>query len=119
MPKCLALSSGEMCEYTPAQLFFVTLAARILPITSLVCCDELTRKPEAMGKMRACVTLLFNKSLESKQIPKIWKCANISPIFKKGTKDDVNNYRPVSLTCILCKVMESIVRQNHGALCVK
>ena len=58
------------------------------------------------------LTLLFNKSLESKQIPNIWKCANISPIFKKGRKDDVNNYRPVSLTCILCKVMESIVRDK-------
>jgi len=35
-----------------------------------------------------------------------------TPIFKKGRKDDVNNYRPVSLTCILCKVMESIVRNK-------
>jgi len=32
--------------------------------------------------------------------PTIWKCANISPIHKKGRKNEVNNYRPVSLTCI-------------------
>ena len=34
------------------------------------------------------------------------------PLVKKGRKDDVNNFRPVSLTCILCKVMKSIVRDK-------
>jgi len=33
--------------------------------------------------------MLFNRSLESNQIPTIWKCANISPIYKKGRKDEV------------------------------
>ena len=33
-------------------------------------------------------------------------------IYKKGRKDEVNNYRPVRLTCILCKLMESIVRDK-------
>ena len=45
--------------------------------------------------------------------------ANISPIYKKGRKDDVNNYRPVSLTCILCKVMESIIGDKVGTFCEK
>ena len=35
-----------------------------------------------------------------------------STYLQKGRKDEVNNYRPVSLTCILCKVMESIVRDK-------
>ena len=46
------------------------------------------------------LAMLFNRSLESSQIATIWKCANISPIHKKGRKNEVNNYRPVSLTCI-------------------
>jgi len=33
-------------------------------------------------------------------------------MYKKGSKDDTNNYRLVSLTCILCRVMESIVRDK-------
>ena len=33
----------------------------------------------------------------------------MSPVFKKGTKSDPANYRPISLTCILCKVMEHII----------
>jgi len=60
------------------------------------------------------LAMLFNRSLESNQIgvSTIWKCANISPIYKKGRKDEVNNYRPLILTCILCKVVESIVRDK-------
>ena len=34
---------------------------------------------------------------------------NIVPIFKKGSKQDPNNYRPVSLTAVLCKVMKHII----------
>ena len=33
-------------------------------------------------------------------------------IYKKGRKDEVNNYRPVSLTCILCKILDSIIRDK-------
>ena len=58
------------------------------------------------------LAMLYNRSLESNQIPAIWKSANIAPIYKKGRKDEVNNYRPVSLTCILCKVMESTIRDK-------
>jgi hypothetical protein len=49
-------------------------------------------------------------SLESGKLPDVWKTANISPIFKKGKKNFPSNYRPVSLTCVLCKVLESLVR---------
>ena len=41
-----------------------------------------------------------------------WKRGNITPIFKSGSKMTPGNYRPVSLTCIVCKLMESIIRDN-------
>jgi hypothetical protein len=53
---------------------------------------------------------LFNKSLESGILPEDWKTASVTALFKKGSKQDPGNYRPVSLTCILCKVLESVVR---------
>ena len=46
---------------------------------------------------------LFNKSLNDGKVPSSWKLAEVIPIFKKGDKSQPNNYRPVSLTSIVCK----------------
>ena len=56
--------------------------------------------------------VLFNKSMEEMTLPTDWKKARITPIFKKGKKKDVSNYRPVSITSQTCKVMERMVRKN-------
>ena len=45
-------------------------------------------------------------------MPPEWKKANITPIFKKGSKGSPGNYRPVSLICVLCKVMESLLKDS-------
>ena len=58
------------------------------------------------------VTLIFQTSLDSGQIPSIWRHALVTPIFKKGDKKLPNNYRPISLTCHLCKLMEHIIRRS-------
>ena len=57
------------------------------------------------------VTLLFNKTLMYGTLPNEWKQGYISPIFKKGKRSLASNYRPISLTCILCKILESLVRK--------
>ena len=56
--------------------------------------------------------LLFRKTLEYEQIPTAWKEGQIIPIFKKGDKSSVSNYRPVSLTSVISKVMETLVRDD-------
>ena len=56
--------------------------------------------------------LIFQRSLDTGKLPDIWKEANVSPIFKKGEKSDPSNYRPISLTCVLCKVLEHIVASS-------
>ena len=56
------------------------------------------------------LSILFNKSLEKGLIPADWKQAEVVAVFKKGTKSDPGNYRPVSLTSVICKVLESFVR---------
>ena len=55
---------------------------------------------------------IFSKSLEDGELPENWRLANVAPIFKKGTRTKPENYRPVSLTSIPCKIMESIVRDG-------
>ena len=58
------------------------------------------------------ITKLFNCCLQQETIPSIWKTALVVPIHKKGSVHEPNNYRPVSLTCILCKVYEKLIRKH-------
>ena len=58
------------------------------------------------------LTIIFNTSIQTKKLPSEWKEANVSAIYKKGNKSPPNNYRPVSLTAIICKILESIVRDH-------
>ena len=52
--------------------------------------------------------VIFQCSIESGAIPDAWKKATISPVYKKSDRSDPANYRPVSLTCISCKILEHI-----------
>ena len=58
------------------------------------------------------LTIIFNKSLSTGEVPLDWKRAQITAIFKKGDRKKAKNYRPVSLTSITCKVLESILRDQ-------
>ena len=62
--------------------------------------------------LAAPVAHIFNMSLESSNVPEDWRQATVTPIYKKGSRAQPCNYRPVSLTCILCKCMEKIVREH-------
>ena len=55
---------------------------------------------------------LFTQSFAVGFIPQIWKTAHISPIFKKGDPTNPSNYRPIALTCIFCKIMETIIKNE-------
>ena len=64
--------------------------------------------------MKECLSLdkplkvIFNQSLQTGQVPQEWKDANITPLFKKGNRASPNNYRPVSLTSKVVKIMERL-----------
>ena len=55
---------------------------------------------------------LFQQSIDTGEIPKEWSLANICPLFKKSDRSLACNYRPVSLTCVPCKLLENIVCSN-------
>ena len=55
------------------------------------------------------ITFLFQLSLDRGHLPTDWVTANVTPLFKKGDRTKPSNYRPISLTCILCKTLEHIV----------
>ena len=76
--------------------------------------DNIHIKMLKEGKNSFAIALdyIFRRSLTFAEIPEDWKHANITPIFKKGKKSDVNNYRPISLTSVVCKILERIIKRN-------
>ena len=58
------------------------------------------------------VSLLFQTSLDQGNVLASWKTALVVPIFKKGNSSSAANYRPISLTSILCKLCEHIVHST-------
>ena len=58
------------------------------------------------------LALIFNKSYTTGTLPSDWKIAKVVPIFKKGSRTDKANYRPISLTSIPCKIMEPMIKDK-------
>ena len=56
------------------------------------------------------LALLLNKTMDKGCIPQDWKIAYVSPIFKKGVRNKAENYRPIDLTSVMCKLMEPFKR---------
>ena len=76
--------------------------------------DEL--KPLVLKEVREVIApmlrVIFQRSIKAGRVPRDWNDANVCPLFKKGDKSAASNYRPISLTCILCKVLEHIDASN-------
>ena len=56
--------------------------------------------------------LIFERSLNTGDVPYDWRIANVTPIYKKGERCDPQNYRPISLTSICCKILEHIISSH-------
>ncbi len=61
--------------------------------------------------LAAPLATLFTLSLDAGRIPEDWKVAVVCPLQKKGNRHDAANYRPVSLTSVVSKVMERIIKR--------
>ncbi|KGL76821.1 RNA-directed DNA polymerase from mobile element jockey, partial [Tinamus guttatus] len=55
------------------------------------------------------LSIIFERSWRTGEVPEDWKKANVTPVFKKGKKEDPGNYRPVSLTSVPGKVMQWLI----------
>ena len=56
------------------------------------------------------LSIMFKLSNNSGLLPTDWKCADIVPVHKKGLKNDIENYRPISLTSLVMKTFERIIK---------
>ena len=62
---------------------------------------------------------VFNLSLKEGVVPFEWNEANIIPLFKKGSRNKSENYRPVSLTSVICKLLERLIKDHMVEFLVK
>ena len=67
---------------------------------------------ECASALSPSICALINKSFALGQLPSKWKRADITPLFKKGSKNCRNNYCQISLTSIVCKLAEQIVKRR-------
>ena len=74
---------------------------------------------ETVEQISAPLAHVFNMSLQEGIVPLEWKEANIIPLFKKGSRNKSVNYRPVSLTSVICKVLETIIRDHMMDFLIK
>lgn len=76
--------------------------------------DELNSKLlfELRNELCKFLTSLFKLSIQTGEIPQDWRDASVAPLHKKGSKNKAENYRPVSLTSIISKLLESIVKDS-------
>ncbi|BHF77978.1 hypothetical protein SprV_0602108800 [Sparganum proliferum] len=76
--------------------------------------DEIPAKilKELAGELSKPLSMLFHTSFETGYLPPDWKSAWITPLYKGGSRVSANNYRPVSLTSICCKIMEKKIKQQ-------
>jgi hypothetical protein len=72
--------------------------------------------PRVLVEAAKCISkpmcVIFESSLREGFVPNDWRRANVTAIYKKGPKDNPGNYRTVSLTSQVCKVMESILKDS-------
>ena len=62
---------------------------------------------------------VLNLSLEEGVVLLEWKETNIIPLFKKGSRNKSENYRPVSLTSVICKLLERLIKDHLVDFLVK
>ena len=68
---------------------------------------------ECAEAIKVPLALIFNKSLEEAKLPSEWKLGNIKALYKqKGKRNNPGNYRPISLTSVIGKIMEALIKDE-------
>ena len=108
------------CKY-PSMPDITISTNRILKLLGNLKTDKAAGRPdeikpivlkELRNEIAPVIQIIFEKSLQTDQLQNDWKTARVSPLYKKDDRNVPANHRPISLICILCKVVEHIVASN-------
>ena len=111
--KPIMQTDKKLCEFTISQEEVKKKLSEIDPNKSMGP-DNL--HPHILKQLHKVIaeplSLIFNKSIKEGVVPVDWKHAVVTAIYKKGNKTDPGNYRPVSLTSVICKILEKIIKDK-------
>ena len=93
---------------------FVAQQLRLLKKNKSTGCDNLPARmlKDSSTVLSKQVAFIINLSLKTSNVPTMWKCSKIVPVYKSGSSDNVENYRPISILPVLSKIMEKAVQQQ-------
>ena len=86
-------------------------------ITKLEVSPEILK--ETVEQISMPLAHVFNMSLQEGIVPLEWKEANSIPLFKKGSRNKSVNYRPVSLTSVICRLLQTVIRDHMMDFLIK
>ena len=106
--------------------FQETNTSAVFSLLSKLCKSKATGLDRISAKLlRVCPDLIaeslcaiFNRSINTGIFPTDWKCSKVIPLFKKGERRDLNNYRPISIIPVVAKVFERIIYNQVYAFLV-
>ena len=77
-------------------------------------CDNIPNRilRECAEELAPAIASIFQQSIDTGNLPSDWRKANVSPIYKKGSRHEASNYRPVSLTSVCCKTLEHVISRH-------
>lgn len=99
---------------TPVDCETVILTVKELSDSSSYGSDEIPVRfiRDSLPVLAFYITLIINTSIVTNTFPDIWKTTHVIPIHKGGNNADINNYRPISLICVLSKILEKVVAKQ-------
>ena len=114
IPQCQDASIGGIIQFSSITPNRVSKCIKSIKPTTSRGPSGYTNKflKDFSGALCLPLSIIFNISLSHNIVPSVWKVTNVVPILKKGSKGEASNYWPVSLTCVIGKLLERILKKD-------
>jgi hypothetical protein len=116
---CTSIPAPAQCgfDFMPVNTAEVEHALNSAPLSGSIGSDNISGRMLRLssGAASSIITKLFNTSLTLSEFPAAWKTAVVTPVFKKGCKYNMNNYRPIAILPLLSRIFERLLSKQLSA----